>query len=95
MIFYLKIEIIVKDFQHMEGPKDQGINVREKAKQLVALLKDDERLRNERARALKAKERSVQSLRGFGSDGADTISPGSGDVSKNILFIYYSFFFSN
>ncbi|XP_051162488.1 epsin-2 isoform X3 [Leptopilina boulardi] len=69
----------LKDFQHMEGPKDQGINVREKAKQLVALLKDDERLRNERARALKAKERSVQSLRGFGSDGADTISPGSGD----------------
>lgn len=72
----------------MEGPKDQGINVREKAKQLVALLKDDERLRNERARALKAKERSVQSLRGFGSDGADTISPGSGDVSVEIIFLH-------
>lgn len=69
----------LKEFQYMEGPKDQGINVREKAKQLVALLKDDERLKNERARALKAKERSVQSMRGFGSDGADTISPGSGD----------------
>lgn len=35
------------DFQYMDGHKDQGINVREKAKQLVALLKDDERLRNE------------------------------------------------
>ncbi|KAG8041211.1 hypothetical protein G9C98_002199 [Cotesia typhae] len=37
----------LKDFQYMDGIKDQGINVREKAKQLVALLKDDERLRNE------------------------------------------------
>lgn len=33
------------------------------------LLKDDERLRNERARALKAKERFAQTASGFGSDG--------------------------
>jgi hypothetical protein len=46
----------------------QGINVREKAKTLVALLKDDERLRNERVRALKAKERFAQSTAGIGSD---------------------------
>ncbi|XP_044019192.1 epsin-2 isoform X1 [Aphidius gifuensis] len=59
----------LKDFQYMEGSRDQGINVREKAKQLVALLKDEERLRNERARALKAKERFAQSVSGFGSDG--------------------------
>ncbi|XP_033221495.1 epsin-2 isoform X2 [Belonocnema kinseyi] len=72
----------LKDFQYLDGHKDQGINVREKAKQLVALLKDDERLRNERARALKAKERAVQSVRGFGSDGADTISPVSGDFQE-------------
>lgn len=65
----------------MEGSKDQGVNVREKAKQLVALLKDDERLRNERARALKAKERFAQSVSGFGSDGLDTMSPVSNDVS--------------
>lgn len=77
----------VLDFQYMEGPKDQGINVREKAKQLVALLKDDERLKNERARALKAKERSAQCLSGFGSDGMDTMSPVSSDVSD-----YYFFF---
>lgn len=69
------------DFQYMEGSKDQGVNVREKAKQLVALLKDDERLRNERARALKAKERFAQSVSGFGSDGLDTMSPVSSDVS--------------
>lgn len=65
----------------MDGHKDQGVNVRERAKSLVALLKDDERLRNERIRALKAKERSAQSMSGFGSDGLDTISPVSNDVS--------------
>ncbi|KAH0951868.1 hypothetical protein HN011_000881 [Eciton burchellii] len=69
----------LKDFQYMDGHKDQGINVREKAKQLVALLKDDERLRNERARALKAKERFAQSVSGFGSDGLDTMSPVSNE----------------
>ncbi|XP_011498280.1 PREDICTED: epsin-2 isoform X2 [Ceratosolen solmsi marchali] len=72
----------LKDFQYMEGHKDQGINVREKAKQLVALLRDDERLRNERARALKAKERFAQSLSGFGSDGIDTVSPVSSDFQE-------------
>ncbi|XP_031782678.1 epsin-2 isoform X3 [Nasonia vitripennis] len=72
----------LKDFQYMEGHKDQGINVREKAKQLVALLRDDERLRNERARALKAKERFAQSLSGFGSDGVDTVSPVSSDFQE-------------
>jgi len=71
----------------MDGHKDQGINVREKAKQLVALLKDDERLRNERARALKAKERFAQSVSGFGSDGLDTMSPVSSDVSSMLINI--------
>ena len=51
----------LKDFQYVEENKDMGINVREKAKQLVSLLKDDERLKNERAKALKAKERFAQS----------------------------------
>jgi epsin len=59
----------LKDFQYFEESKDQGMNVREKAKQLVLLLKDDERLRNERARALKAKERFAQAASGFGSEG--------------------------
>lgn len=59
----------LKDFQYLEEGKDQGLNVREKAKQLVILLKDEERLRNERARALKAKERFAQTTSGFGSDG--------------------------
>lgn len=47
----------LKDFQYFEDNKDQGLNVREKAKQLVTLLSTEERLRNERARALKARER--------------------------------------
>ena len=54
----------------MEEGKDQGLHVREKAKQLVSLLKDDEKLKNERARALKAKERFARTASGFGSDGA-------------------------
>ncbi|KAK2725641.1 epsin-2-like [Artemia franciscana] len=52
--------ITLKDFQYYEDNKDQGMNVREKAKQLVALLKDDERLKVERGRALKARERFAQ-----------------------------------
>lgn len=43
--------------------------MREKAKHLVNLLKDEEKLKNERARALKAKERFAQSASAFGSDG--------------------------
>lgn len=60
----------LKDFQHLEEGKDQGVHVREKAKQLVILLKDDERLKAERARALKAKERFARTASGFGSDGS-------------------------
>lgn len=58
----------LRDFQYFEDSKDPGLNVREKAKQLVALLKDEERLRNERAKALKAKERFAQAASAFGSD---------------------------
>lgn len=50
----------LKDFQFTEDNKDHGMNVREKAKQLCTLLQDDERLKNERAKALKAKERIAQ-----------------------------------
>lgn len=58
-------------FQHIDiDNKDQGMNVREKAKQLVSLLSDDERLKNERAKALKAKERFAQNATGVGSSGA-------------------------
>lgn len=64
----------LKDFQHIEDNKDQGMNVREKSKALVALLKDDEKLKIERIRALKAKERFAQSASLVGtSSGVETI----------------------
>ncbi|XP_015031139.2 epsin-2 isoform X7 [Drosophila virilis] len=59
----------LREFVYFEEGKDQGTHVREKAKQLVNLLKDDERLRNERVKALKAKERFALHPSGFGSDG--------------------------
>ncbi|XP_041564455.1 epsin-1 isoform X3 [Drosophila elegans] len=59
----------LREFVYFEEGKDQGTHVREKAKQLVTLLKDDERLKNERVKALKAKERFAQHPSGFGSDG--------------------------
>jgi len=63
----------LKDFQFVEDNKDQGLNVREKAKAMVALLKDEDRLKNERVRALKAKERFAQSTAGIGSDTAFSV----------------------
>jgi epsin len=63
----------LKDFQFIDRDgKDQGMNVREKSKQLVALLKDEERLKNERTRAIKAKERLSQA-----SGGSSRLKPGS------------------
>merc|ERR1712071_264027 len=61
----------LRDFQYYEEGKDQGINVREKSKQLEGLLKDDERLKNERVKALKARERFAQQTTGFGT-GSDS-----------------------
>ncbi|XP_054250077.1 epsin-3 isoform X2 [Indicator indicator] len=56
----------LKDFQYVDRDgKDQGINVREKVKQVMALLKDEERLKQERAHALQTKERMA--LEGMGS----------------------------
>ena len=62
----------LKDFQYVEDQKDQGYNVREKAKQLVALLKDDERLRNERRKAQEARERYSRQAMGMDSSGVVT-----------------------
>ncbi|XP_054988958.1 epsin-3 isoform X1 [Sorex araneus] len=58
----------LKDFQHIDRDgKDQGVNVREKVKQVMALLKDEERLRQERMHALKTKERMALEGVGIGS----------------------------
>lgn len=68
----------LKDFQYFDRDgKDQGMNVREKSKQLVALLKDDDRLKTERAQALKTKERMAQVAIGVGSNNPITFGRGS------------------
>ncbi|KAM8961440.1 epsin-2-like isoform 2-T2 [Pelodytes ibericus] len=77
----------LKDFQYIDRDgKDQGINVREKSKQLVCLLKDDERLKGERAQALKTKERMAQVATGVGSN--NQISFGRGSSQPNLSTSY-------
>ncbi|XP_073414563.1 epsin-2 isoform X2 [Dendrobates tinctorius] len=77
----------LKDFQYIDRDgKDQGINVREKSKQLVSLLKDDERLKGERAQALKTKERMAQVATGVGSN--NQINFGRGSSQPNLSTSY-------
>ncbi|XP_008327616.1 epsin-3 isoform X2 [Cynoglossus semilaevis] len=48
----------LRDFQYIDRDgRDQGINVREKSKQLVILLRDEEKLKKERSQAIKTKTR--------------------------------------
>ncbi|CAJ1075194.1 epsin-3 isoform X4 [Xyrichtys novacula] len=78
----------LRDFQYIDRDgRDQGINVREKAKQLVALLKDEEKLKKERSQALKTKTRmaGVPTSLGSGSlpppyPGRRTSQPSSGGM---------------
>ncbi|XP_026180846.1 radical S-adenosyl methionine domain-containing protein 1, mitochondrial isoform X2 [Mastacembelus armatus] len=78
----------LRDFQYIDRDgRDQGINVREKAKQLVALLRDEEKLKKERSQALKTKTRmaGVSSSAGSGSlpppyPGRRTSQPSSSGV---------------
>lgn len=85
----------LRDFQYMENNKDQGVKVREKSKKLVALLKDPEKLKSERARAMKAKSRLAESISSvglgsfsghFGGDGAMGMSGGQKQPSYNPYF---------
>ncbi|CAL8271273.1 unnamed protein product [Gadus morhua 'NCC'] len=60
----------LRDFQFVDRDgRDQGANVREKSRQLVCLLRDVERLRQERSQALKTKERMAGGGSGGGSGG--------------------------
>ncbi|KAA0705505.1 Epsin-2 EPS-15-interacting protein 2 [Triplophysa tibetana] len=81
----------LKDFQYIDRDgKDQGINVREKSKQLVVLLKDDDRLKGERSQALKTKERMAQVPTSVGSTVASNnqISFGRGSSQPNLSTSY-------
>ncbi|XP_041633589.1 epsin-3 isoform X2 [Cheilinus undulatus] len=67
----------LRDFQYIDRDgRDQGINVREKAKQLVSLLKDEEKLKRERSQALKTKTRMAGVTSGLGSGSMPPPYPG-------------------
>ncbi|CAG5112562.1 Oidioi.mRNA.OKI2018_I69.chr2.g6761.t1.cds [Oikopleura dioica] len=69
----------LKDFQYVDNRdyKDHGKNVRERATQLVSLLKDEERLRNERDKSLKNKERFSKQTTAMGSHTGHVTGMGS------------------
>ncbi|XP_058021590.1 epsin-3 isoform X2 [Ahaetulla prasina] len=63
----------LKEFQYIDRDgKDQGINVREKVKQVMSLLKDEDRLKQERAYALKTKERMSSEGMGISSSNSNS-----------------------
>ncbi|KAL5260657.1 hypothetical protein ACHWQZ_G010721 [Mnemiopsis leidyi] len=68
--------LTLQDFRFVDKDgKDQGASVREKARQLVTLLKDDDRLKSERKKALQAKERFAQNSTGIGSTNSKIPKP--------------------
>ncbi|KAL4658690.1 epsin-1-like [Arapaima gigas] len=68
---------ILKEFQYIDKDgKDQGVNVREKAKHIVTLLTDENKLQEERTLALKTKEKMAQTTNTTSS--APTVGLGSG-----------------
>ncbi|MED6282644.1 hypothetical protein CHARACLAT_000752 [Characodon lateralis] len=79
----------LKDFQYIDRDgHDQGIHVREKAKQLVALLKDDTKLKSERSQAQKTKSRVGRGSAGYkGSHSGDDFNrcKGSPYLSSSLV----------
>jgi len=65
-------------FNYYEGTIDRGVGVREKSKQLVEILGDDERIREERQKARKMREKFGTS----GGGGMASVSGGGGGGSK-------------
>ncbi|KAM9493448.1 epsin-3 isoform 2-T3 [Clarias gariepinus] len=60
----------LRDFQYVDREgQDQGVNVREKAKQLVSLLQNNEKLKQERSQAQTTRERTAHtsSVMAYGS----------------------------
>ncbi|KAI5623499.1 epsin-3 [Silurus asotus] len=79
----------LRDFQFVDRDgRDQGVNVREKAKQLVALLRDEDRLRHERALALKTKERLASAGGGGGSGTAPASYPSRRSSQPSMAALY-------
>ena len=59
-------------FNYYEGTVDRGSGVREKSKQLVELLQDDERIREERMQARKLREKFGGNLGGVSGGGGSS-----------------------
>ncbi|KAJ4929926.1 hypothetical protein JOQ06_018943 [Pogonophryne albipinna] len=67
-----------------ESGKDQGINVRQKVKEMVEFVQDDDRLREERKKAKKNKDKYIGvSCDSMGGGGAVVLSGGVGGIIKN------------
>ena len=64
-------------FNYYEGTIDRGLGVREKSKQLVEILADDDRIREERQKAKQLREKFGGNLGGTGSYGGATASSAS------------------
>lgn len=73
----------LKDFQYMEDNKDHGMNIREKSKKLVDLLRDPEKLKAERARAIKAKSRLAESMSSGGNISASSTTSSTANTSSS------------
>jgi epsin len=58
-------------FNYYEGTIDRGLGVREKSKQIVEILGDDERIREERIKAKKLREKFGGSLGGVSGGGGN------------------------
>lgn len=68
----------LRDFQYLDRDgRDQGIHIREKAKNLVALLRDEEKLKKEKRQASKTWSRMPRGTSGFGSGSMPPPYPGS------------------
>ncbi|GKY91144.1 hypothetical protein MPSEU_000087200 [Mayamaea pseudoterrestris] len=70
----------LQQFNYYEGTIDRGLGVREKSKQLIEILSDDERVREERQKAKKLREKFGSKLGGV-SGGAGASSGGYGGSS--------------
>lgn len=68
-------------FNYYEGTVDRGLGVREKSKQLVEILSDDERIREERQKAKKLREKFGGNLGGVSGGGGGGKYAGYGNDS--------------
>ncbi|XP_026063282.1 epsin-3 isoform X3 [Carassius auratus] len=79
----------LRDFQYIDREgQDQGMGVREKSKQLVALLRDDERLKQERSQAHKTRERVTGTSSAMAYGSLPPPYPGRHTAQPNMEAVY-------